>query len=69
VPDVEEVNRRGDYAIEKERLAFIDGDRDPWRYCVSFRNDLTLIAQTPQSDIAPQRNSTVDKPLYIIFGE
>jgi hypothetical protein len=34
-PDVEEVNRRGDYAIEADRLAFIDGDRDPWRVMVS----------------------------------
>lgn len=34
-PDVAEVNNRGDYEIEYSRLAFIDGDRDPWRYCVS----------------------------------
>lgn len=34
-PDVEEVNRRGDYAIQADRLAFIDGDRDPWRPMVS----------------------------------
>lgn len=35
VPDVEEVNSRGSYAIEAHRLAFIDGDRDPWRPAVS----------------------------------
>jgi len=35
-PDVDEVNRRGDFALEYSRLAYIDGDRDPWRYCVSF---------------------------------
>jgi hypothetical protein len=35
-PDVEEVNRRGDYAIQADRLAFIDGDRDPWRPMVSI---------------------------------
>lgn len=34
-PDVDEVNRRGDFATEYSRLAYIDGDRDPWRYCVS----------------------------------
>jgi hypothetical protein len=34
-PDVEEVNRHGDYAIEASRLAFVDGDRDPWRPMVS----------------------------------
>jgi hypothetical protein len=42
-PDVEEVNRRGDYAIEETRLAFVDGDRDPWRPMVSnvgFSNGL-----------------------------
>lgn len=35
LPDVESVNKRGDYAIEADRLAFIDGDRDPWRVMVS----------------------------------
>ena len=35
-PDVEEVNRRGDFGLEFSRLAYIDGDRDPWRYCVSL---------------------------------
>jgi hypothetical protein len=35
VPDVEEINARGDYDIEYSRLAFIDGDRDPWRPVVS----------------------------------
>ena len=33
-PDVNEINDRGDYAIEMDRLAFIDGDRDPWRPAV-----------------------------------
>ncbi|AAW43974.1 conserved hypothetical protein [Cryptococcus deneoformans JEC21] len=37
-PDVEEVNRRGDYAIEADRLAFVDGDRDPWRPMTPQRN-------------------------------
>ena len=36
VPDVESVNARGDYAIDADRLAFIDGDRDPWRVMVSL---------------------------------
>jgi len=34
IPDVASVNARGDYAIEADRLAFIDGDRDPWRVMV-----------------------------------
>ncbi|OCF35690.1 serine carboxypeptidase [Kwoniella heveanensis BCC8398] len=54
-PDVAEVNNRGDYGIEYERLAFIDGDRDPWR------------PMTPQSDWAPKRNSSVSKPVHLIF--
>ncbi|WVR08970.1 hypothetical protein IAU60_006029 [Kwoniella sp. DSM 27419] len=54
-PDVEEVNQRGDYGIEYDRLAFIDGDRDPWR------------PMTPQSDWAPKRNSSVNKPVHLIF--
>lgn len=54
-PDVEEVNRRGDYAIEADRLAFIDGDRDPWR------------VMTPQSDVAPKRKSSVNKPVHLIY--
>ncbi|WVQ63792.1 uncharacterized protein L199_001946 [Kwoniella botswanensis] len=54
-PDVEEVNRRGDYEIEFDRLAFIDGDRDPWR------------PMTPQSDWAPRRKSSVNRPVHLIF--
>ncbi|WVW79480.1 hypothetical protein I302_101449 [Kwoniella bestiolae CBS 10118] len=54
-PDVEEVNRRGDYEIEYDRLAFIDGDRDPWR------------PMTPQSDWAPRRKSSVNRPVHLIF--
>lgn len=53
-PDVEEVNRRGDYAIQSDRLAFIDGDRDPWR------------TMTPQADWAPKRQSTSSRPRHII---
>ncbi|KAK8843963.1 hypothetical protein IAR55_006755 [Kwoniella newhampshirensis] len=55
IPDVEEINRRGDYAIEADRLAFIDGDRDPWR------------SMTPNSDLAEARKSSVNKPVHIIF--
>ncbi|WWC72992.1 uncharacterized protein I206_106956 [Kwoniella pini CBS 10737] len=55
MPDVEEVNARGDYEIEYDRLAFIDGDRDPWR------------PMTPQSDWAPRRHSSVNKPVHLIY--
>lgn len=76
VPDVDEVNARGDYTIEADRLAFIDGDRDPWRPMVSsswpagMASAITLTpSQTPQSDVAPRRSSTVNRPLAMIFGE
>lgn len=39
VPNVAEVNARGSYHIEADRLAFIDGDRDPWRPMVSLVDD------------------------------
>ncbi|RXK38184.1 hypothetical protein M231_04558 [Tremella mesenterica] len=55
-PDVESVNRRGDYGIRADRLAFIDGDRDPWR------------PVTPQSDSAPTRVPTVNEPRRIIYN-
>ncbi|ODN75032.1 hypothetical protein L202_06253 [Cryptococcus amylolentus CBS 6039] len=55
VPDVEEVNKRGDYGIEADRLAFIDGDSDPWRVV------------TPQSDFAEGKKSSVNRPRHIIF--
>jgi hypothetical protein len=66
-PDVEEVNRRGDYAIEADRLAFIDGDRDPWRPMVSCAYiTCQLTRQTPQSDVAPKRTSSINKPVHLI---
>ena len=57
VPDVEAVNALGDYAISADRLAFIDGDRDPWR------------VMTPGSNLAPKRNSTLKQPSWIIPSE
>ncbi|KAL7421306.1 Serine carboxypeptidase S28 [Cryptotrichosporon argae] len=54
-PDVDDVNARGDYAIRMDRLAFIDGDRDPWR------------PMTPQADAAPKRKSTTSQPAHVIY--
>jgi hypothetical protein len=71
VPDIEEVNSRGDFAIEADRLAFIDGDRDPWRPAVSYSRYVCSLAdksKTPQADTAPKRENTLNKPAYIIFG-
>lgn len=58
-PDVEEVNRRGDYLIEADRLAFVDGDRDPWR------------PMTPQRNGTRGKKGGMDmnKPGWIIYGK
>ncbi|GHJ84782.1 hypothetical protein NliqN6_1184 [Naganishia liquefaciens] len=53
-PDVERVNRRGSFGIAADRLAFIDGDSDPWR------------PATPQSDYAVKRNDTLLRPVKLI---
>lgn len=34
-PNITDVNARGDYELEAHRLAFIDGEADPWRTMVS----------------------------------
>ncbi|KIR63875.1 serine carboxypeptidase [Cryptococcus bacillisporus CA1873] len=56
-PDVEEVNRRGDFAIEADRLAFIDGDRDPWRPMTPQRNGVR----------GEKGGMDVNKPGWIIY--
>jgi len=43
IPDVVSVNARGDYAIDADRLAFIDGDRDPWRVMVYFIDSISRL--------------------------
>lgn len=58
-PDVEEVNSRGDFAIEANRLAFIDGDRDPWRPMTPQRNGVR----------GKKGGMDVNKPGWIIYGE
>lgn len=57
-PDTEAVNKYGGYDIAYERLAFIDGEQDPWR------------PATPHAfkQGAKPRNSTVDKPFILIAG-
>ncbi len=74
-PDVESVNARGDFDLAYPRLAFIDGDSDPWRPAVrpqsreragSFADALW---QTPQSDYAIKRNDTLSMPVKLIKGK
>ncbi len=53
-PDVESVNARGDFDLAVDRLAFIDGDSDPWR------------PATPGSDYASVREDTILRPVRIL---
>ncbi|PGG95156.1 hypothetical protein AJ79_10223 [Helicocarpus griseus UAMH5409] len=55
-PDVERVNKYGGFDIEYERLAFVDGEVDPWR------------PATPHAESARPRKSTLDKPFILIEG-
>jgi hypothetical protein len=57
-PDTEAVNKYGGYNISYPRLAFIDGEQDPWR------------PATPHAynQGAQRRWSTVDEPFVLIEG-
>ncbi len=59
-PDVEEINARGDFAIEMDRLAFIDGDRDPWRPTVSNRSDRRRPRSSPPADTRERHRAKAD---------
>ncbi|GJE99300.1 peptidase S28 [Phanerochaete sordida] len=54
LPNVTAVNALGDFAIAADRLAFIDGDVDPWKPC------------TPHSMYAAPREDTVLRPFKLI---
>ncbi|KAG0152169.1 hypothetical protein CROQUDRAFT_103153 [Cronartium quercuum f. sp. fusiforme G11] len=53
-PEVSRLNSYGGVKIEADRLAFIDGEFDPW------------IHATPHSPSAPHRTSTSLRPFYLI---
>ncbi|KIM30824.1 hypothetical protein M408DRAFT_327787 [Serendipita vermifera MAFF 305830] len=53
-PNVTVVNELGDFAITHSRLAFIDGEIDPWRPC------------TPHSQYAEPRDDTISRPFKLI---
>ncbi|KAG8776778.1 hypothetical protein FRC20_004585 [Serendipita sp. 405] len=55
-PNVTVVNELGGFGLTYPRLAFIDGEIDPWRPC------------TPHSRWAPPRNDTISKPFKLIPG-
>ncbi|CCO28924.1 putative MFS-type transporter C1683,03c [Rhizoctonia solani AG-1 IB] len=53
-PNVTVVNALGDYGLAADRLAFIDGDEDPW------------LPATPHSPHAPERADTILRPFKLI---
>jgi hypothetical protein len=55
-PDLEIINKHGGFDLSYPRLAFIDGDSDPWR------------AATPHRIGLPERKSTVSEPFLLIKG-
>ncbi|KAI0755028.1 peptidase S28 [Daedaleopsis nitida] len=55
-PNITAVNALGDFDIEADRLAIIDGEVDPWR------------PVTPHSDYARDREDTILRPFKIIRG-
>jgi hypothetical protein len=56
-PNVTVVNALGDFDISHSRLAFIDGEIDPWRPC------------TPHSRYAQPRKDTLKRPFKLIPGK
>ena len=55
-PNTGIINAYGGYNISYSRLAFIDGQADPWR------------GATPHADAAPARSSSTDRPFELITG-
>lgn len=55
-PDTATINAYGGYNISYPRLAFIDGEQDPWR------------GATPHAPGARDRVSTTDEPFILIKG-
>ncbi|CAE7121416.1 unnamed protein product [Rhizoctonia solani] len=53
-PNVTVVNALGDYGLAADRLAFINGDEDPW------------LPATPHSPHAPERDDTIMRPFKLI---
>lgn len=52
--NVDKINKLGGLGFRYPRLAFIDGERDPWR------------AVTPHAIGLPERESTIDEPFILI---
>lgn len=55
-PDVDVINKHGGFGFSYPRLAFVDGEADPWR------------AATPHRIGLPERESTTSEPFILIGG-
>jgi hypothetical protein len=53
-PNVTLVNQWGDFDLAFDRLAYVDGDSDPWRYA------------TPHHPLLKERPDTVERPFKLI---
>jgi Serine carboxypeptidase S28 len=59
-PDVGAINKYGGYGLSYPRLAFIDGEQDPWRPATPHAS--------PFVDGVENRTSTVQEPFILIAG-
>ena len=59
-PNTDAINKYGGYNISYPRLAFIDGEEDPWRPACVHANPFNTTAQN--------RTSTTDQPFILIQG-
>ncbi|TID16045.1 Proteasome subunit beta type-3 [Venturia nashicola] len=55
-PDIDAINKYGGFDIAYDRLAFVDGAGDPWKYA------------GPHAPVAPNRKSTTNMPFIEIKG-
>lgn len=55
-PDLESINQYGGFDIAYDRLAFVDGEQDPWRLA------------TPHAWTVKDRENTVNRPFLLIEG-
>lgn len=59
-PNVTAINKYGGFDISYPRLAFVDGQADPWRPAT--------VHASPFNTTAHNRSSTIDEPFLIIEG-
>lgn len=59
-PDLERINKYGGFNLSYPRLAYLDGEQDPWRPATPHAN--------PFNTTAHNRTSTIDQPFILIEG-